>query len=246
MTGALRAVGAFGLFVGAFLRVALTRAPPVEATVEEAWRIGVRSLPVLLVIATFVGTNLTLQGHAAFRPLGGDRLVGLLVALAGVRELAPLISAAMVAAKAGTEMASQIAVMRIREQIDALEVLAVDPRWFLVTPRLLAILVVMPALTAIGTFTMVASAWGAAVYQVGLNGPEFLDMVASAATPWDLLYGGLKALTFGALICLVSCWFGFTSGRGPEGVGRATNGAVVTSAVACTLLNTFLSQVLYG
>ncbi|MCB9759207.1 MAG: ABC transporter permease [Alphaproteobacteria bacterium] len=242
----LEAIGRFGLFCLAFLRAALRRPPPVGQTFQHAYGIGVRSLPILVVIASFVGTNLALQGYNAFRPLGGQKLVGMFVALAGVRELAPIIAAAMIAAKAGTEMASQIAVMRIREQIDALEVMAVNPYWYLITPRLLGIVVVMPALTAIATFVMVAASYLVAVYQLGLNGTQFMEFAVAAADPFDLLWGGIKAMIFAVIICMVSCYNGFNSEGGPEGVGAATNRAVVLSAVACVILNYFLSELVYG
>src|SRR5690606_4609829 len=118
--------------------------------------------------------------------LGAQQLLGMFVALAGVRELAPVMVAAMVAAKAGTEMASQIAVMRIREQIDALEVMAVDPLWYLVTPRFLGIVLVLPALTVISIFTLMASAFAVTVWQLGEAGHTFLEMAALTTSAKDL------------------------------------------------------------
>ena len=242
----LAAIGDFAFFCRDFVAAAVRRPPPLQQALREAYIIGVRSLPILLVIAGFVGTNLSICGAAAFEPLGGQRLVGMFVALAGLRELAPIIAASMVAAKAGTEMASQIAVMRIREQIDALEVMAVSPHWYLITPRLLGILLVMPALTVLATFVMVGAAWLSAVYQLDLNGFEFMEFATGSTTPMDLVYGALKALVFAVLICLICCFNGFRSEPGPEGVGRATNRAVVVSAVTCVLLNYVLSELLYG
>ena len=212
----------------------------------HAFSIGVRSLPILVVIAAFIGTNLSVQGYSAFLPLGGERLVGLFVALAGVREIAPIIAASMVTAKAGTEMASQIAVMRIRDQIDALEVMAVSPHWYLVVPRFLAILLVLPPLTLIATFVMVAAAYMAAVYQLDINGADFLEYAQGAITPMDLIFGMFKGLIFGGIICLVSCYNGFRSGPGPRGVGAATNRAVVLVSVSCVIINYFISEALYG
>jgi phospholipid/cholesterol/gamma-HCH transport system permease protein len=242
----LRRVGEFAWFCVDFARATIRHAPPLGRSFEEAYRIGVLSLPVLLTISLFVGTNLSLQGYNAFTPLGGQRLVGMFVALAGVRELAPIIAASMVAAKAGTEMASQIAVMRTREQIDALEVMAVNPYWFLVAPRFLGILVVMPALTIIAIFTTLVASYAVATAQLGLNGSEFLAYVKTSIQGRDFVTGMLKAVVFGAVICLVSCWCGFRSTKGPEGVGQATNSAVVISSVACVTLNYLVSQVLYG
>ncbi len=242
----LASIGDFVFFCGDFARAVVRRPPPLRRALLEAYVIGVRSLPILLVIAGFVGTNLSICGAAAFEPLGGQRLVGMFVALAGLRELAPIIAASMVAAKAGTEMASQIAVMRIREQIDALEVMAVSPHWYLITPRLLGILLVMPALTALATFAMVGAAWASAVYQLGLNGFEFMEFATGATRPMDLVYGSIKSVVFAVLICLICCYNGFHSEPGPEGVGRATNRAVVVSAVTCVLLNYVLSELLYA
>lgn len=235
----------FAEFMGAVLLSTLKR-PPWQETLRESYRIGIRSMPILLVISVFVGTNLSVQGYNAFAPLGGQQLVGMFVALAGVRELAPMMVAAMVAAKAGTEMASQLAVMRIREEIDALEVMAVDPYWFLVLPRMVGILVVLPALTMVCIFTFMVSAWAVAVWQLGLNGHAFLELAQQTATPMDLLYCTIKAFCFGAVICTVSCYFGFSSSPGADGVGRSTNSAVVVSAVLCAIANYAISEALYG
>ncbi|HJN78292.1 MAG TPA: ABC transporter permease [Myxococcota bacterium] len=239
-------VGRFAFFALETTRAMPGTHRPWSRAIAEAYNIGIKSLPILLVIAAFVGTNLSLQGYLAFEPLGGQRLVGMFVALAGMRELAPIIAASMVAAKAGTEMASAIAVMRIREQIDALEVLAVEPRGHLVTPRFLGILLVMPALTAISIATMVGAGYLVATLQLGLNGATFMEHAIAASEPGDIFWSLFKALLFGVVICLVSCYQGFNSGPGPEGVGSATNRAVVVSAVTCVALNYLLSEIYYG
>ncbi len=241
----LAATGRFALFCGSVFGV-LFRRPPKGEVARVAFEMGFAALPILLVIGAFVGTNLSLQGFYAFQPLGGQDLVGMFVGLAGVRELAPIIASAMIAAKLGTEMASQLAVMRGGDQIDALEVMGVDPTWYLVAPRFWGMLLVMPALTIIATVTMLASAWAVAVHQLGLNGHTFLELAAQAAQPRDFLFGALKSVVFGDIICLVACWCGFEAERGPEGVGAATNRAVVTAAVVCVLLNYFFSELLYG
>ncbi|MEZ4323206.1 MAG: ABC transporter permease [Myxococcota bacterium] len=246
MITALARIGDFGSFVTSVGRASVRNPPPVSRAIEEAYQIGFRSLPILLIISAFVGTNLALQGYNAFAPLGGQSLVGMFIALAGVRELAPIMVASMVAAKAGTEMASQIAVMRIQEQIDALEVMAVDPYWFLVVPRFIGIVMVLPALTMISVFTLVAASYVVSVYQLGLNGPEFLQLVAATMRPVDLWYCVIKSIAFGSVICLVSCYYGFTTQPGPSGVGKATNAAVVVSAVICSLVNYLISELLFG
>ncbi|MEQ1506960.1 MAG: ABC transporter permease [Myxococcota bacterium] len=236
----------FARFVGGVVRGTLTNRLPVEAAIDQAYAIGVRSLPILLVISTFVGTNLTVQGYSAFRDLGGESLVGMFVALAGVREMAPIMVASMVAAKAGTEMASQIAVMRTQEQIDALEVMAIDPYWYLVTPRLLGIVLVLPALTMASIFTLMVAAVIVGRLQLGLDAHEFVARAADTTELVHLGYCTIKAVWFGVVICLVSCYCGFVSRPGPSGVGTATNAAVVTSAVGCAILNYVLSSWMFG
>ncbi len=237
--------GSFGLFLAAFARASLTHPPPLARALEEAYRIGVRSLPILLVISGFVGTNLAFQGFHGFRSLGGQHYLGMFVALAGVREMVPIMVAAMVAAKAGTEMASQIAVMRSKEQIDALSVMAVDPHWFLITPRFLGILLVLPALTVLSVATMLAAGWAVVVFQLHQNGDAYLGLAFGSLEVVDFLFAILKAEAFAAIICLVACFHGFTSERGPIGVGQATNRAVVHAAVACAVLNYFLTEIFY-
>jgi len=246
LTSAVTGIGRYGLWLRDFCRAVFVHGPPKGQVLNEAFRIGVKSLPILLIIAAFVGTNLALQGYNAFKPLGGQRLVGMFVSLAGVRELAPIIAAAMIAAKAGTEMASQIGVMKIREQVDALEVMAVNPLAYLVAPRLIGILLMLPALTIIAIFVMLSSAYLVSVYQLGLAGHEFVQFASESIAPVDFLYGALKAMFFGMIICTISCYFGFNCGKGPAGVGQATNRAVVTSSVVCIVLNYFLSELLYG
>ena len=246
MSEFLAQVGRYGLFLWELVGAVRRHGVPWGSVLDAAYGIGIRSLPILVVIAGFVGTNLSLQGYSAFEPLGGQRMVGMFVSLAGVRELAPIIAAAMVAAKAGTEMASQVGVMRIREQIDALEVMAVNPLAWIIAPRLVGIMLVLPALTVISIFVMVAAAYLVAVFQLGLNGHNFLQFAAEGVRPIDFLYGEVKGIIFGLIICTVSCWYGFTCEKGPEGVGKATNQAVVTSAVVCVALNYFLSEVMYG
>jgi phospholipid/cholesterol/gamma-HCH transport system permease protein len=229
------------------LLITCVRTPPSPRSVlHEAYQIGVMSLPVLLVIAAFVGSNLAIQGNDAFEMLGGRQLVGIFVALAGVRELTPLLVAAMVAAKAGTQMASELAVMRIRHEVDAIEVMSLSPMRILVLPKLLGILLTLPALTIIAVFTMLLSAWLVATMQLGLDGHTFLFHAAAATSLADLAICGLKAATFGGIIVIVSCFFGLNSEPGAVGVGTTTNRAVVVCALLCAISNMFITWVLYS
>ena len=250
MTGAaegfVRRVGGYGLFFVACLRSTAEHGVRWSRVLEEAQKLGVRAFPVLATMAVFVGTNLAIQGHAAFSALGAESLVGMFVALGGVREVCPLLAATMVAAKAGTEMTAQLAVMRTKEQIDALEVMAVDPRAELVTPPLLAIMIVLPALTIISIALALVSATAVAVLQLGLQRGDFVSYVLDNITVFDLVAATTKSVFFGAIIATVSGYFGFYSERGPRGVGKATNQAVVVMCIVCISINFALTSVLYG
>ena len=217
-----------------------------DRVMEETYKVGFRSFPVLATMAIFVGTNLAIQGSAAFSALGAKSLVGMFVALGGVREVCPMLAGTMVAAKAGTEMTAQLAVMRTKDQIDALEVMGIDPRAELVTPPLLAILIALPALTIISIAIALVAAVLVAVFQLGLDYGQFMDWLIRNITVFDLFAATIKSLFFAAIIAVVSGYFGFFSERGPAGVGRATNRAVVVMCISCITLNFFLTTILYG
>ena len=238
--------GAYGIFFWDCMRSTRRYGVRWDRVMEETSKLGVRSFPVLATMALFVGTNLAIQGYSAFSSLGARNLVGMFVALAGVREVCPLLAGTMVAAKAGTEMTAQLAVMRTKEQIDALEVMAVDPRTELVVPSLLAIMIALPALTVISIGVALVAAVAVAVLQLGLSYGEFVDWLARSITLFDLLAATFKSIFFGAVIATVSGYFGFWSERGPAGVGRATNQAVVVMCIVCISINFFLSSILYG
>ena len=242
----LRAIGAYAYFFRDCVRSAFRNGVPWDRLVEETYKLGIRSFPVLFTMAMFVGSNIAIQGHAAFSTLGAGNLVGMFVALAGVREVCPLLAATMVAAKAGTELAAQLAVMRTKEQIDALEVMAIDPRSELVAPGILAIMIALPALTVITIFVAIAAALGVAVFQLGVDQGEFLSFLVGYLTAYDLFAATFKSLFFGIIIATVSGYFGFFSERGPRGVGKATNRAVVTMCIVIITLNFALTSLLYG
>ncbi len=238
--------GACGLFFFDCLRSTARNGVRWDRVMEEASKVGFRSFFVLATMAIFVGTNLAIQGSAAFATLGAKSLVGMFVALGGVREVCPLLAGTMVAAKAGTEMTAQLAVMRTKDQIDALEVMGVDPRAELITPPLLAILITLPALTMISVAIALASAVLVAVFQLGLDYGQFMDWLIRNITVFDLAAAMIKSVCFAFVIAIVSGYFGFFSERGPAGVGRATNRAVVTMCIVSITLNFFLTTVLYG
>ena len=216
-----------------------------QLVVDEIWSIGVGSLPVVGITAIFAGTVLAVQGYQTFKQFGAQDMVGLFVALAGVREMAPILAAAMVSAKAGAAITSDLAAMKNGQQIDALEVMAVDPMETLVAPKLVAALIALPALTILSSFLTVVSAAVVSTMQLGVEKAFFLGNVEQWLKPEDLYKGVFKGLIFGALVWITSCWQGMNAGPGPEGVGRATNKAIVIEVLGCLTLNVALTAVLY-
>jgi phospholipid/cholesterol/gamma-HCH transport system permease protein len=243
---ALAGVGRWGIFTGRAMRWMFGAAPLLANVLEEAYRIGVQSLFIVCAIAFFIGSNIALQGYYAFMEFGGENLVGIFVALACVREMGPIVAGSMVAAKAGTAMAASIATMRVKGQIDALEVMAVNPYWYLVAPRAIAAIIALPLLVIFADFFCVAAGYLVAVYQLGVSPGIFLENVQHYTGMGDVCYGMVKGAVFGLLICLLSCYQGYRSEPGPEGVGRATNRAVVSVCIVCIILNYLLSELMYG
>ena len=239
-------IGRITLFIATALRRGFSQPPAWGPVVDEMYNVGVRALPVLVAVSVFVGSNVALQGYHVFKSLGGQSLVGMFVAIAGVRELAPLVAAMIIAAKTGTEMTTTIAMMRITEQIDALEVMAIDPYWYLVAPRLIGITLIVPILTTLAVFICFMTGLAVSVTQLGVDVGTFLQSATAYVSFQDILFGFLKGIVFGMIIGAVSCYFGFNSQRGPLGIGRAANRSVVTMIVVNAVANYFLSQVLYG
>lgn len=239
-------IGRVGKFWWKVVRWMFTHMPEWRSVVDQMIRIGLMSLPVILAICAFVGSNIVLVGYYTFQAFGGQDMVGAYSGLTSVREFAPIIVGAMMAAKPGTEMTATIATMRVKEQIDALEVMAVNPYGYLMAPRWLAFLLVAPMLIIFANAAAVFAGYLVAVYQLGVNSGTFVADVTRFLTFDDLIYSMVKGMIFALLTCVVSCYFGFTSGPGPQGVSRAINRAVVTIATLIVVLNYFLSEVMWG
>ncbi len=193
--------------------------------------IGVHSVFVVSLTSLFTGMVLALQTYYAFRLFSAEGMVGATVALSMARELGPVITALMVTGRAGSAIAAEIGTMRVTEQIDALEVMAVNPVQYLVTPRLVAAVIVLPLLTILADFIGVLGGYLVGVKLLGINKGIFLENIYDLLTPTDIRQGLYKAAFFGAVIALIGCYKGYHTSGGAEGVGRATTEAVVLSSV---------------
>ena len=223
--------GRLTLFLGATV-LRLFRPPfRVRAILLEIEFIGARSIGVVALSAVFTGLVLTLQGYSVLVRFGSENLVGSLVALSLTRELAPVLTALMVTARAGSATAATIGNMAVTEQVDALRSLAIDPMNYLVAPRLVASIVSLPVLTALFSLAGIAAALVFGVSVLGLDGLAFMANVRSSVNSNDVSVGLWKSVVFGALIAAIATFRGYEARGGAQGVGRATSRTVVETAV---------------
>jgi phospholipid/cholesterol/gamma-HCH transport system permease protein len=204
---------------------------------------GVRSVPVAVVTATFTGMVLALQtGLTLERKMAGiSSYLGGMVSISMLRELGPVLTALIVTGRVGSAMAAEIATMRVTEQIDALVTLATPPVRYLVVPRVLAMVAMLPLLTVFADAVGIAGGMLVAAIRFDQNPGLYLDNALSMVELGDLFSGLTKSLFFGFIIATVSCHKGFAAGGGAEGVGRATTSAVVLSSMAILIADYLLT-----
>lgn len=204
--------------------------------------IGVESLFIVGLTGFFVGAVFGLQLVEGFRQLGAENQVGSVVSLALARELAPVFTALMISSRAGSAIATEIGSMRVTNQIDALTTMSVSPVQYLIVPRVFAGLVMLPLMALVFNVIGLIGAYLVAVKLYGLDGGIFIDRVLWFVDRIDLVQGALKAAVFGVAITLIACRQGYHASGGAAGVGRATNQAVVQSAVTVLVLDYFVTS----
>jgi phospholipid/cholesterol/gamma-HCH transport system permease protein len=206
--------------------------------------IGTKSLFVIVLTAAFTGMVLGLQGYYTLTKFGSEGMLGTAVALSLIRELGPVLSALMVTGRAGSAITAEIGIMRISEQIDALETMALDPYKYLVSPKFIAAMISMPLLCAIFDVVGIYGGWLVGVKLLGVNpGAYFSEMYK--AVEWKDVYSGfVKSFSFGVIIAWISCYKGYYAGHGAEGVSRATTEAVVLTSVLILVWDYFLTSIL--
>ncbi|TNC50750.1 ABC transporter permease [Rubellimicrobium rubrum] len=209
-------------------------------------QIGWLSLPVVGLTALFTGGALALQIYAGGNRFGAEAVVPQIVAIGMVRELGPVLVGLMIAARVTSSIAAEIATMKVTEQIDALVTLSTDPMKYLVLPRVLAGLLCVPALVAVGDIIGVMGGWLVATERLGFVSAPYLRNTINFLEPLDIVSSLTKGAVFGFLATLMGCWFGLNSGRGAMGVGRATKGAVVAAAVAILAANLILTEAFFS
>ncbi len=207
---------------------------------ENMYEIGVRSIPVVVITGGFIGMVLAVQSYNQFRLMRLETRMGSVINVALVQELGPVLAATMLAGRVGSAMASQLGTMRVTEQIDALRVLGANPIHYLVVPRFLSCVLLIPLLTAIADAIGIIGGWFLGTQVLGISSFHYWQHSIDYATAYDVFNGLFKSMFFGAAIGLIACHRGFNCGAGAEGVGKAATEAFVYSFVVILALDFFL------
>jgi len=208
-------------------------------------RVGVEAVPIVALVVFFTGMIIALQMAHVLEKFGVTRYVGSVVGVAMVRELGPLLAAVVMSGVAGAAIAAEIGTMSVSEEITALETSALDPVPFLVVPRLLACMVMIPVLTVIADFVGTLGGMLVGVGLLRIPFQQYLELTRQYLVNKDMVTGLIKAEAFGILICLIACYQGFRVTGGAEGVGRATTQAVVLSVVFIISADAFFTALFY-
>lgn len=221
--------------------------PPYDLRelVRQMVRVGVDSLPVVLLTALFTGMVMALQTFATLKRFNAEGFVGSLVALSMVRELSPVIASLLIAGRCGSAMGAELGTMRVTEQIDALEVLATDPVHYLIVPRVWATVLTLPMLIVAGDAIGIAGGYLISVGYFGANPVTYVENTFRYMDLDDLTSGLVKAAVFGLIVAVVGCQKGYFTRGGAEGVGRSTTQAVVAASIAILITDFFLTKILF-
>lgn len=217
----------------------------VRSAVEHLVEFGVRSLPIVGLICFLIGVIIALQSSYTLERWGANRFIATLVAVSALRELAPLMTAVLMTGRSGSAITAEIGTMKVGEEIDALEVMGLNPIKFLVVPKFLAMVLAVPCVTVIAMLIMIFGGWVAGVLIVGVDSAIYLEETVRALSEKDLAAGLTKSLFFGVAICWVGVYRGFQVEGGAEGVGRKTTSSVVTSIFLIIIIDLVFTVLFY-
>ncbi|GLI32668.1 MAG: ABC transporter permease [Deltaproteobacteria bacterium] len=240
----VRLAGRSVLFLLECLLYGFVRPFKIRRITEQILFIGARSSVIILITGAFAGMVLGLQGYYTLRKFGSEGLLGSAVALSIIRELGPVLTALMVAGRAGSSMTAEIGIMKITEQINALEMMAVNPLKFVVSPKLFAGLISLPLLTAFFDVIGIGGGYLVGVHLLGVNSGSYFGEMIKAVDLADITGGFYKSIAFGLVISWVCSFIGYTAEATTEGVASATTNAVVVTSVAILILDYILTSFL--
>jgi len=227
----------YWLFLGPF------RGKPVRlsSVFQQMVRIGVQAFPMTALTSLSIGLTLAMQGAQELSRMGASSYVPNLVAVTILRELGPLLVGVVVIGRSGSAVTAELGTMKVGEEIEALEVMAINPVRFLVVPRFLAMLIMLPVLTVFGNYIGMAGGWTICHFTLDMNTAGYIQRLMEAGSPMDLYSGIIKSFVFAWLIILISCQSGLGVSGGAEGVGLSTTSSVVTSILAMLVANAVLT-----
>lgn len=241
-----RMIGSMAIFIALAVRWGLV--PPFfgKQILRQLIDIGYYSLPVVGLTTLFSGMVLALQSYTGFARFSAEDTVATVVVLSVTRELGPVLAGLMVAGRVGASIAAEIGTMRVTDQIDALDTLSTRPMQYLVGPRLIAGTICLPILVLIGDVIGVFGGYLVGVYRLGFNSSVYLSRTLEFLEFSDVLLGVIKAAIFGFIIAVMGCYHGYHSGRGAEGVGKATTNAVVSASILILIANYTVTALFFG
>jgi phospholipid/cholesterol/gamma-HCH transport system permease protein len=222
----------------------VSRLPRKGTILPNFYQVGVLSLPVVALTGTFIGMVLAVQSYWQFRQLGLETRLGAVINMSLVRELGPVLAATMLAGRVGSAMAAELGTMRVTEQVDALASMGANPIHYLVVPRFIACMLLIPTLTVMADFMGVVGGYFYAVGILDIDKQHYWSNSEQYVGAFDLFSGIFKSVFFGAAIAMISCYRGFNCAPGAEGVGRAATASFVYSFVMILVLDLFLGILL--
>lgn len=242
----LRSVGSIAIFAAHILHK--TFVPPYyfRQLGKQMLSIGYFSLPVVGLTAIFTGAVLALQSYTGFSRFNAESSIASVVVLSITRELGPVLAGLMLAGRVGAAIAAEIGTMKVTEQIDALHTLNTDPYRYLVVPRVLAGIIVLPFLVLVADIIGVFGGYLVSVYKLGFSPFKYLRNTFDYLEFSDVISGLIKAAVFGFIVTVMGCYHGYKSQRGAQGVGMATTDAVVSASILILLANYIITGILFG
>jgi len=244
--GRLALVGRVAIYAGH--SVSHLVRPPfyLREFLQQVVSIGFLSLPVVGLTALFTGGALALQIYAGGARFNAESVVPSIVAIGMVRELGPVLGGLMVAGRVSASIAAEIGTMKVTEQIDALVTLSTHPMKYLTVPRVLAAVLTLPVLVGIGDVIGIMGGFFVGISRLNFNAAAYMTNTIDFLEPWDVLSGLVKAAVFGFIVAVMGCYHGMNSGRGAQGVGRATTNAVGSSSILILASNYVLTEVFFS
>lgn len=244
LTKKIEEVGRYFGFLGELVRNSAKRPFRFSLYIDEIEHLGVNSIPVIILAGLAIGMIFALQMVSLLQPFQAEIGVGAAVSVAMAREFAPIITTLMLIAKNGSAMAAELGTMRVTEQIDALESMSVSPVHYLVLPRVVASVLIFPALTILANIVGVIGAYFIATKLYGIDSASYLSYMLNVLKPKDIYIGLIKSSIMGFIVATICCYFGLQVSQGAKGVGDGATKAVVASSVAILVADYILATIM--